>query len=45
MQASVMTMARFAVALKETGLLEQLEKVLEIEYTSPKVIENETDTG
>lgn len=45
MQDSIMTMARFALALKETGLLEQLEKVLEIEYINPKVIENETDTG
>ena len=50
MQDSVMTMARFVLALKDTGLLEQLEKALDIECESleyrayPKAIENETDT-
>jgi hypothetical protein len=43
MQDSVMTMARFAVVLQETGLLEQLEKALEIEYTGPKAIDHETN--
>jgi hypothetical protein len=45
MQDSVMTMARFATALKETGLLEQLEKALAVDYTGPKAIEDEADTG
>jgi hypothetical protein len=45
MEESVMTMARFALVLKETGLLEQLEKVIEIEYKNPKAIEDEANTG
>jgi len=45
MEESVMVMARFAVSLKETGLLEQLEKALEIEYTGPKAIKDEANTG
>jgi len=44
MQDSVMTMARFAVALKETGLLEQLEKALVIDM-DPKAIDHEASTG
>ena len=40
MQDSVMIMARFAVVLKETGLLEQMEKALTIEYKP-----NEANTG
>jgi hypothetical protein len=38
MQDSVETMARFAVALKETGFIE-------IEYKNPKAIEDEANTG
>jgi hypothetical protein len=32
MENSVKVMARFAIALKETGLLEQMEQALSIEY-------------
>jgi len=45
MKESTLVMARFALALKETGLLEQLEKALEIEYIDPKAIKDEANTG
>jgi len=40
MEGSVKTMARFALALKETGLLSQMEEALTIEYKA-----DETNTG
>jgi hypothetical protein len=42
---SIQIMARFAVALRDTGLLEQLESVSQIDHDDIRKIEHESNTG